>query len=123
MTKNGKPPILVVVQLSGGNDFMNTLVPYTSEHYYDARPTVVIPQDEVLPINDQLAFNPNMAPLKDVYDDGKMAIVQGIGYANSSRSHFRAMDIWHTCEPKKRGHRRLARTYHPSTSTPTRKTS
>ena len=99
MTKNGKPPVLVVVQLSGGNDFLNTLVPYTSEHYYDARPTVVIPQDEVLPINDELAFNPNMAPLKDVYDDGKMAIVQGIGYANSSRSHFRAMDIWHTCEP------------------------
>ena len=98
MTKNGKPPVLVVVQLSGGNDFLNTLVPYTSEHYYDARPTVVIPQDEVLPINDELAFNPNMAPLKDVYDNGKMAIVQGIGYANSSRSHFRAMDIWHTCE-------------------------
>ena len=52
----------------------------------------------MLPINDELAFNPNMAPLKDVYDNGKMAIVQGIGYANSSRSHFRAMDIWHTCE-------------------------
>ena len=103
MTQNGKPPVLVVVQLSGGNDFMNTLVPYTNGHYYDARPTVVIPQDEVLPINDELAFNPNMAPLKDVYDDGKMAIVQGIGYANSSRSHFRAMDIWHTCEPKKVG--------------------
>ena len=99
MTVTSKPPVLVVVQLSGGNDFLNTLVPYTSEHYYDARPTVVIPQDEVLPINDELAFNPNMAPLKDVYDDGKMAIVQGIGYANSSRSHFRAMDIWHTCEP------------------------
>ena len=103
MTKNGKPPVLVVVQLSGGNDFLNTLIPYTSEHYYDARPTVVIPQDEVLPINDELAFNPNMAPLKDVYEDGKMAIVQGIGYANSSRSHFRAMDIWHTCEPNKVG--------------------
>ena len=98
MTVDSKPPVLVVVQLSGGNDFLNTLVPYTSEHYYDARPTVVIPQDEVLPINDELAFNPNMAPLKDVYDNGKMAIVQGIGYANSSRSHFRAMDIWHTCE-------------------------
>ena len=99
MTVASKPPVMVVVQLSGGNDFLNTLVPYTSEHYYDARPTVVIPQDEVLPINDELAFNPNMAPLKDVYDNGKMAIVQGIGYANSSRSHFRAMDIWHTCEP------------------------
>ena len=103
MTQNANPPVLVVVQLSGGNDFMNTLVPYTNGHYYDARPTVVIPQDEVLPLNDELAFNPNMAPLKDVYDDGKMAIVQGIGYANSSRSHFRAMDIWHTCEPKKVG--------------------
>ena len=99
MTKNAKPPVMVVVQLSGGNDFLNTLVPYTNEHYYDARPTVVIPQDEVLPMNGELAFNPNMAPLKEVYDDGKMAIVQGIGYANSSRSHFRAMDIWHTCEP------------------------
>ena len=103
MTKNAKPPVMVVVQLSGGNDFLNTLVPYTNEHYYDARPTVVIPQDEVLPMNGELAFNPNMAPLKDVYDDGKMAIVQGIGYANSSRSHFRAMDIWHTCEPVKVG--------------------
>ena len=58
MTVTSKPPVLVVVQLSGGNDFLNTLVPYTSEHYYDARPTVVIPQDEVLPINDELAFNP-----------------------------------------------------------------
>ena len=103
MTKNAKPPVMVVVQLSGGNDFLNTLVPYTNEHYYDARPTVVIPQDEVLPMNGELAFNPNMAPLKDVYDDGKMAIVQGIGYANSSRSHFRAMDVWHTCEPVKVG--------------------
>ena len=93
----------MVVQLTGGNDFLNTLVPYNDPNYYDARPTVVIPQDQVLPINDQLGFNPNAAPLKDVYDAGNMAIVQGIGYANSSRSHFRAMDIWHTCEPNKVG--------------------
>ena len=103
MTINGKPPVLVVLQLTGGNDFMNTLVPYSNPVYYDARPTVVIPQDEVLPINDQLAFNPNLAPLKEMYDAGKVAIVQGIGYENSSRSHFRAMDIWHTCEPVKVG--------------------
>ena len=103
MTINGKPPVLVVVQLTGGNDFMNTLVPYSNPVYYDARPTVVIPQDEVLPINDQLGFNPNLAPLKEMYDAGKVAIVQGIGYENSSRSHFRAMDIWHTCEPVKVG--------------------
>ncbi len=103
MTTETKAPVLVVVQLTGGNDFMNTLVPYTNGHYYDARPTVVIPQDDVLPINDELGFNPNMAPLKEIYDEGKMAIVQGIGYANSSRSHFRAIDIWHTCEPEKVG--------------------
>ena len=103
MATNGKPHVLVVVQLTGGNDFLNTLVPYNDPNYYDARPTVVIPQEQVLPINDQLGFNPNAAPLKDVYDAGNMAIVQGIGYANSSRSHFRAMDIWHTCEPNKVG--------------------
>ena len=99
MPGNGKPPVLVVLQLSGGNDFMNSLVPYTSPHYYDARNTVVIPQDEVLPIDDTLGFNPNLAPLKELYDEGKVAVVQGIGYPNSSRSHFRAMDIWQTCEP------------------------
>ena len=103
MTINGKAPVLVVVQLTGGNDFMNTIVPYSNPVYYDSRPTVVIPQEEVLPIDGEIGFNPNAAPLKEIYDGGKMAIVQGIGYANSSRSHFRAMDIWHTCEPTKVG--------------------
>ena len=103
MAANGKPPVMVILQLTGGNDFMNTLVPYNNPVYYDARPTVVIPQDTVLPINDTLAFNPNAAPLKEMFDDGKVAIVQGIGYQNSSRSHFRGMDIWNTCEPDKIG--------------------
>ena len=103
MAANGNPPVMVILQLTGGNDFMNTLVPYNNPVYYDARPTVVIPQDTVLPINDTLAFNPNAAPLKEMFDDGKVAIVQGIGYQNSSRSHFRGMDIWHTCEPDKIG--------------------
>ena len=94
---------LVVVQLTGGNDFMNTLVPYTSEHYYDARKKIVIQQDQVLPINDTLGLNANAAPLKRLYDEGKMAIIQGIGYPNSNRSHFRGMDIWHTCEPDRVG--------------------
>ena len=103
MAANGNPPVMVILQLTGVNDFMNTLVPYNNPVYYDARPTVVIPQDTVLPINDTLAFNPNAAPLKEMFDDGKVAIVQGIGYQNSSRSHFRGMDIWHTCEPDKIG--------------------
>ncbi len=99
MAGNGKAPVLVIVQLSGGNDFMNTLIPYTNGTYYDSRPTLSVPQDQVLPINDTLAFHPNTAPLKALYDEGKVAAVQGIGYPNSNRSHFRGMDIWHTCEP------------------------
>jgi uncharacterized protein (DUF1501 family) len=96
-----KDPVLVVVQLSGGNDFMNTIVPYTNGIYYDVRPLIRVPEGEGLPINDTLAFNPNAARLRDLYEAGKVAVVQGIGYENSSRSHFRAMDIWHTCEPNK----------------------
>ena len=103
MSANKADNTLVVVQLTGGNDFMNTLVPYTNEHYYDARKKIVIQQDQVLPINDTLGFNTNAAPLKRLYDEGKMAIIQGIGYPNSNRSHFRGMDIWHTCEPDRVG--------------------
>jgi uncharacterized protein (DUF1501 family) len=103
MTANGsnKDPVLVVVQLTGGNDFMNTLVPFTEGAYYDARPLVRVEQDDVLKIDDTLGFNPNASRLKDLYDAGNVAVVQGIGYPNSSRSHFRGMDIWHTCEPDK----------------------
>ena len=90
---------MVVVQITGGNDFMNTIIPYTNPIYYDNRTKVVIPQEQVLPIDETLAFNPNAAPLKNMYDRGKVAVVQGIGYPNSSRSHFRTLDIWHTCEP------------------------
>ena len=103
MSKREEDKVLVVVQLSGGNDFMNTVVPYTSDHYYDARKKIVINQDQVLPINGQLGINQNAAPFKRLYDEGKMAIVQGIGYPNSNRSHFRGMDIWHTCEPDRVG--------------------
>jgi len=101
MATNGKDKVLVVLQLTGGNDFMNTLVPYTSDIYRDVRPTVGVNPEDVLPINDTLGFNNNAAPLKDLFDQGKVAVVQGIGYPNSNRSHFRGMDIWHTCEPVK----------------------
>ena len=99
MKGNGKAPVLVVLQLSGGNDFMNTVVPYTNGDYHDARPLVRVKEEEALPIDDTLAFHPSAAPLKDLYDQGKVGVVQGVGYPNSSRSHFRAMDIMHTCEP------------------------
>ena len=96
---NGKAPVLVVLQMTGGNDFMNTLVPFTSGIYYDNRKTVRIDEDRVIKINDELGFHPAAAPLKEMYDKGDVAIIQGIGYENSNRSHFRAMDIMHTAEP------------------------
>ena len=101
MTSTKKDPVLVVLQLSGGNDGLNTIIPYSNPLYRDNRPNVAIQEDQVLPINDELGFNPNLAPLKRLYDEGKVAIIQGIGYPNPNRSHFRSMDIWHTCEPDK----------------------
>ena len=98
---NGKDPVLVVVQLSGGNDFMNTVIPYTNPVYYDNRRLVYVPQEDSIPLDDTLAFHPEMSAFKDLYDRGMVGIVQGIGYPNSNRSHFRGMDIWHTCEPDK----------------------
>ncbi|MQG19413.1 MAG: DUF1501 domain-containing protein [SAR202 cluster bacterium] len=92
--------VLVVLQLTGGNDFINTIVPYSNPHYYDARKKIVVPEDQVLQIDDNIGFHQNMAPIKELYDQGSVAIIQGIGYPNSSRSHFRALDIWHTCEPE-----------------------
>ena len=100
MTATKKDPVVVILQLTGANDYLNTIIPYNNGEYYENRPKVNIPQDTVLPIDDDLAFNPNMAPLKKMYDDGNVAIIHGIGFENSPRSHFRAMDIWHTCEPE-----------------------
>jgi len=99
MATTKKDPVLVILQLTGANDYLNTIIPYTEPEYWDNRPKVHIPEDQMLRIDDKLAFRPNMEPLKAIYDDGKMAIIHGIGFENSPRSHFRAMDIWHTCEP------------------------
>jgi uncharacterized protein (DUF1501 family) len=101
MVEHEKPPVLVVLQLSGGNDFLNTVIPYENGIYYDVRPTVRLDEGEVIPIDNTLAFHPTMARFNDLYNAGKIAIVQGIGYPNHNRSHFRGMDIWHTCEPEK----------------------
>jgi len=103
MASNTKDPVLVILQLSGGNDALNTVIPYSNPLYHDNRPKVGIPEDQVLPINDTIGFHPAMGPIKKLYDEGKVAIIQGIGYPNPSRSHFRSMDIWHTCEPTKVG--------------------
>tara|TARA_B100001750_G_scaffold180148_1_gene148565 strand:+ start:7 stop:1140 length:1134 start_codon:yes stop_codon:yes gene_type:complete len=103
MTSTKKDPVLVVLQLSGGNDALNTVVPHGDPRYYDNRPNVRVPEDQVLKIDDNVGLNPNMGPMKKIYDEGKMAIIQGVGYPNPNRSHFRSMDIWHTCEPDTQG--------------------
>ncbi|MDE0823997.1 MAG: DUF1501 domain-containing protein [Dehalococcoidia bacterium] len=99
MTTNKREKSLIVIQLSGGNDYLNTIVPYSEGRYYDSRTTVNIPQERVIPINDQLGFNPSMGPIKSLWDEGKVAVINGIGYEHPNRSHFRSMDIWHTAEP------------------------
>ena len=101
MASNGKDRVLVVLSLNGGNDFMNTVVPYGNPLYYDYRGNLGIPEEQVLKINDEIGFHPSLTELKQMYDQGKVAVIQGVGYPNPSRSHFRSMDIWHTCDPDK----------------------
>ena len=99
MTTTKREKSLIVIQLSGGNDYLNTIIPYSEGKYYDYRSTVHIPQNKVIPIDDHYGFNPSMGPVKSLWDEGKVAIINGIGYQNPNRSHFRSMDIWHTAEP------------------------
>ena len=96
-----KPPTLVVLQLTGGNDALNSVIPYNNPLYYDRRPKVHVPVDQVLRIDNQFGLHPSMAPIKAMYDAGNVAIINGVGYANPDYSHFRSMDIWYTAEPEK----------------------
>ena len=93
-----RDPALVVVQLSGGNDALNTVVPYTNGIYQDSRTAIRLEEHEVLDLNGKLGLHPSMGPIKNLYDQGNVAIVNGIGYPKPNRSHFRSMDIWHTAE-------------------------
>ena len=103
MTTTQRDPVLVVLQLSGGNDYLNTVIPYADPLYRDNRPTVGIPENEILALDDQVGLHPSMSLMKNFYTQGNVAIVHGVGYPNSPRSHFRSMDIWHTCEPDTMG--------------------
>jgi uncharacterized protein (DUF1501 family) len=90
---------LVVVQLSGGNDGINTLVPYSQPAYYNARPTLALSKTDVLQINGDVALHPSMSTLQSLYDANRVAIVQGAGYPNPNRSHYESMTIWQTASP------------------------
>ncbi len=93
-----RDPALVVIQLSGGNDALNTVVPYTNGIYQDSRTAIRLEEHEVLDLNGKLGLHPSMGPIKNLWDQDKVAIVNGIGYPKPNRSHFRSMDIWHTAE-------------------------
>jgi uncharacterized protein (DUF1501 family) len=89
-------PILVLIQLAGGNDGLNAVVPYTNDFYYNARPKIGIPSGQVLQLSDTLGFNPAMTGFKSLFDAGHLSVVSGVGYPNPNRSHFRATEIWQT---------------------------
>ena len=101
MDKSKKDPVIVVLQLTGGNDYLNTVIPYEDSNYYDSRPSLSIPGDKALKFADGFGFHPEMKGISDLYSKGQVAVINGIGYENPSRSHFRSMDIWHTAEPDK----------------------
>lgn len=94
---------LVLIQLSGGNDGLNTVIPFANGAYYDARPQIAIAQNDVLKLNDQVGLHPNMTGMHQLFKEGKLAIVEGAGYGSPNRSHFRSIEIWQTAEPDKIG--------------------
>src|SRR2546423_361583 len=88
--------ILVVLQLAGGNDGLNMVVPFADDVYYRARPRLALPADKILRLNSYAGFNPKLTGLKTLYDEGHLSVIQGVGYPNPNRSHFRSTEIWQT---------------------------
>lgn len=93
---------LVIVQMAGGNDGLNTIVPVGQGTYYDLRQGLALSEDDVLPINSQTGFHPELAPFKELWDEGVLAVVEGVGYPSPSFSHFESMDTWETADPSAR---------------------
>ena len=93
--------IFVILQLAGGNDGLNTVIPYTDDNYYRLRPTLGL-RKQLLHLTDELALHPSMAPLHALYDTGQLAIIQNVGYPNPNRSHFRSTEIWETASDSDR---------------------
>ncbi len=88
--------VLIVVQLSGGNDGLNTVIPYSDDAYHRNRPRLAVPKAKQLRLDDEVAFHENMKSMKTLWDSGKLSVVEGVGYPNPNRSHFRSMEIWQT---------------------------
>ncbi len=96
-TATGKDsPILVILQLAGGNDGLNTIIPFENDAYFRARPTLAITKPKVLPLSGGFGLHPELTGLKSLHDNGHLAVIQGVGYPNPNRSHFRSTEIWQT---------------------------
>lgn len=92
--------VLVLIQMSGGNDGLNTVIPIDQyRNLFNARPKIIIPEAKILKIKDNLGLHPSMVGMKSLYDEGKLEVVQSVGYPNQNRSHFRSMEIWSTASP------------------------
>ncbi len=98
--KTGEDRILVVIEMAGGNDGLNTVVPFADDAYRKARPGLALSEADVIRIDDSLGLHSSLRGFADLLNDGSLAIVQGVGYDNPNRSHFESMDIWHTCQRK-----------------------
>ncbi len=92
---------LIMVQLSGGNDGLNTVIPFSDPLYSQLRPQVGVASGDVLKLNDTVGLHPGLSSLKQLFDNGNMAVIQGVGYPNPNRSHFRSMEIWQTATPER----------------------
>ena len=90
----GQGKILVVIQLSGGNDGLNTVIPYRNDEYYRLRPTLAYDKDELIELTSEMGLHPALEGMADLWDNGELCIINNVGYPNPNRSHFRSMDIW-----------------------------
>src|SRR5207248_4926126 len=85
-----------VMKMAGGNDGLNTVVPHTNDYYHRARPKIGLAEKQVLTLNDEVGLNSSLEGFKELYDAGQLAVIQGVGYPNPNRSHFRSTEIWQT---------------------------
>jgi uncharacterized protein (DUF1501 family) len=97
----GKDNILVILEMTGGNDGLNTVIPYADDLYHKARPTLRQNKDVVVRLDDHVGLHSGMQSLRPLWEEGQLAVVQGVGYPNPERSHFEAMDIWQSADPKR----------------------
>src|SRR5258707_545593 len=107
----GKDNVLVVIEMNGGNDGLNTVIPYADDLYHKARPTLHFTKEQVVRVDDHIGLNPAMRGLDPLLKRGDLAIVQGVGYPNPDRSHFESMDIWQSADLKQFVQRRQLQTY------------